>query len=623
MIHIFGTLSLYVALSFAFLQSILPLIGYCTKNPYFFAAARPCVYGGLAAIMSAYGLLTYAFISNDFSLLYVAANSHPLLPLMYRATAIWGAHEGSILLWILMLYLWTFVYVQLVYKRYAKPAQALAISLLGFIALGFLCFLIFTSNPFLLSPYRLQAQDLNPLLQDPGFVFHPPFLYLGYVGFSVTFAITLANLIAQQLTTAWARLARQFALLAWGILSLGISLGSWWSYRVLGWGGFWFWDPVENVSLLPWLSGLALIHILIVVEKKQSQQAWAVLLSIITFAMSILGTFLVRSGILISAHTFATDPARGLFLLLLLAVVLIATLAIYLRFYPHGKASTSRSWHGLARELFLLINSGLLIIALGTILLATLYPLILDTFHLGLISVGAPYFNTVLQPVLLLILLFMALSPMSTWQAKPLTSALIRGSWRFFISMLVTGASIYFYPHLSTLPAVIYLFLCMWIIAGLLEYFRFLPGMALAHLGFAILIVGIVLSSLLTEDKEELLQPGQVATVGPYQFFFLQVKGIEGSNYKGIRASFDVIKDKRYITTLSSDKRIYTVRDMVMTKVGIHPGLFRDLYIALGQPHDQDTWSVRLYYKPFIRFIWLGGILMLVGSILSIFRREQ
>lgn len=623
MIGDFGYFTLYFALFFALAQSVLPLLGYFRHNLYLQAFARPCAIGQFAMVAFAYGLLTIAFVNSDFSIAYVAANSHPNLPFMYRLTAVWGSHEGSILLWILILNCWTVFYSWIITQQKSIDGTSiLAISILGLISTGFLCFLLGTSNPFLEATTALAGNDLNPLLQDPGFVIHPPMLYVGYVGFSVAFAITLAALIAGQLTREWARLTRQFALLAWAFLSLGITLGSWWSYRVLGWGGFWFWDPVENASLLPWLTGIALIHVLVIVEKKQIAKQWAVLLAIISFAMSILGTFLVRSGVLISAHTFANDPKRGVFLLLLLAIILFTTLVIYFFYYPKEEKSIATQRHLLSRDVILLLNSALLLIAMLTILLGTLYPLILDAMHAGLISVGAPYFNTVLLPLLLVILFFMGLAPLTNWQTQ--ISHVVRK--QLFIKLFLSIGSValfaWYFPAVRSTLTLINITLCVWIILGLLDYFRILPGMAIAHLGFALFILGIILATALNQEKEVIIKPGNEVSVGPYQFYFLKTTGIQGSNYRGIRAYFDVVRNKRHIVTLTSDKRIYTVREMVMTKVGIHPGLFRDLYIALGEPTDDDNWSLRIYYKPFIRFIWLGGIMMLVGGLLSLRRKK-
>src|SRR3990167_3600417 len=395
MINLFGTIAILFALFFALLQTLLPLIGYRRHNTLLLAFARPAAYGQAFYMLIAYGLLTLAFVQNDFTLTYVANNSHTSLPLIYKLTAPWGAHEGSILLWILILNIWTIAFS--IVTKVDDAQRALTLALLGIISFCFLCFLLFTSNHFLATPELQSSRDLNPLLQDPGFIIHPPMLYMGYVGFSVTFAMTQAALLQNKLDSVWSLVIRRFAIAAWCFLTLGIALGSWWAYRVLGWGGFWFWDPVENASLLPWLAGLALIHVLIIVEKYNTTKKWAVLLAIITFILSLLGTFLVRSGVLVSVHTFANDPARGLFLLILLTILITAALLVYVVRLPSIFSSFIKNAF-FSRETFLLTNSHLLFIAMLTILLGTLYPLILDALRIGSISIGAPYFNLVMLP---------------------------------------------------------------------------------------------------------------------------------------------------------------------------------------------------------------------------------
>jgi len=567
MVSLAGQIALIIGLLFALAQGVIPLWGIARRNPYALAAARPCALGQFFCILMAFTLLTIAFVQSDFAISYVAQNSHPTLPFLYRLTAVWGGHEGSILLWILILNIWTMAFT---FCQKNNPNLPLVLAVLGLMSVSFLCFLLLTSNPFLSSIGIQTGHDLNPLLQDPGFVIHPPMLYMGYVGFSVAFAITLAALIKGELDTTWARVTRQFAIAAWCFLTFGIMLGSWWAYRVLGWGGFWFWDPVENASLLPWLSGTALIHVLVMTEKRGTAKAWSAFLALITFALSLLGTFLIRSGVLISAHTFANDPERGVFLLLLLAILVTAALAIYL---SRLSVLTAKQSLSSSRELALLLNSVLLFIAMLTILLGTLYPLLLDALHLGVISVGAPYFNQVMKPLVIITLLFMLLAPFSTWRHRTLSR---------------------------------------------IKSFKLSSGMALAHTGFFVLMMGILLSSAFSIEREVKLKPGSEAAIGPYRFLFLDTNGITGSNYRGIRASFDVTKQGRHIVNLYPEKRIYTVRDMVMTKVDIHPSIFRDLYIALGEPLDQNSWSIRLYYKPFIRWIWGGGLLMIIGGIVGI-----
>ncbi len=617
MISLFGKIALIFALIFSLLQSIVPLYGYVRHNPYAIACARPSTWGLFICVLTAFILLTIAFVTNDFSITYVAANSHPQLPFTYRLTALWGGHEGSILLWILLLAAWAIV-ISVTEKNISSRSLTLAI--LGLINFCFLIFLLFTSNPFVSTTAILSGNDLNPLLQDPGFVIHPPMLYIGYVGFSAAFAITLAALIKGKLDAAWARFTRNFALAAWCFLTFGITLGSWWAYRVLGWGGFWFWDPVENASLLPGVSGAALIHTLILVEKRDTAKAWAALLALITFALSVLGTFLVRSGILISAHTFANDPARGLFLLILLAILSTAALSIYIIRLPRLN-STPINFSLISRESGLLLNSILLFIAMSTILLGTLYPLILDAFHLGTISVGAPYFNRVMLPQIFIFMFVMGFGPLCHWQHDTINN-LYKLSWRkFLVSFFSAFILVLFGMHEYNWIAILSLTLSCWIIFSVVSFIRLQPGMTLAHVGFAVLIIGIMLSSSLSQEREVRMKPGNAVNLGPYQFFFINAQGIQGPNFRGIRGEFEVLKSTRHITNLYPEKRIFTVRQMVMTKVDIHPGIFRDLYIALGEPLNENDWSVRIYYKPFIRWIWFGGILMIIGGILAVLQR--
>lgn len=620
MIRLFGDIALYLAVFYAFMQSVLPLFGYWRKNNYLLACARPSAFGQAFFVIMAYVLLTIAFAQSDFSIAYVAANSHPLLPLMYRLTAVWGAHEGSILLWIVLLNVWTVIFA-LTQRKLNYEFYALVLAVLGLISFSFLCFLILTSNPFLPALEPLAGRDLNPLLQDPGFVIHPPMLYTGYVGFAVAFAITQAALIRGELNQTWAIIARRFALAAWCFLTFGITLGSWWAYRVLGWGGFWFWDPVENASLLPWLSGTALIHVLVLSEKRDMAKGLAALLAIVSFGLSLLGTFLVRSGVLISAHTFANDPARGIFLLLLLAILLTAALSVYVVRLPQLANSSVRfSW--LSREMALLLNSALLFVAMCTILLGTIYPLILDALHLGTISVGAPYFNRVMQPLVLIVMAFMGLGAFLHWKEQP-AGVLWKQVWtRVLLSIATAFIVLWSTTGQLEIISLICMSLSTWIILSIIPSIRFYPGMALAHTGFAVLVIGVMLSSILNVERDMRMMPGNQTNVGPYTFTFLNTQGVRGSNFRGIVTEFEVKKGDRFITKLYPEKRIYTVREMVMTKVDIHPSLFRDLYIALGEPLDNDYWSVRLYYKPFVRWIWFGGMIMMIGGLLSIAQRR-
>ena len=617
MIHVLGEMTLVLALVVALLQSVLPMLGVYYRQPYLLASARPLALAQGAYVVLAFLLLMIAFMTNDFSIAYVALNSHQLLPLFYRATALWGGHEGSILLWILMLNLWAMIY--LLTHRERTPLHALVIAILGMISFAFLCFLYFTSNPFLSLPFKAAGQDLNPLLQDPGFVIHPPMLYAGYVGFSIVFAITLAAVILKKLDTTWAISAQHFALAAWSFLTGGIILGSWWAYRVLGWGGFWFWDPVENASLLPWLSGTALIHVLLLVKKRGMAKAWASLLALITFSLSLLGTFLVRSGVLISVHAFANDPRRGIFLLLLLATITISSLIIYILCIPISMF-TKHPFSRFSKERGLLINSALLIIAMCTVLLGTIYPLIFDALHLNAISVGAPYFNTVMIPLVFTMLILMGFAVRTEWQKENTQCAPLKNfPWKIMAPITLI-AWILLWRITNHMDVMVFFgfALCMWVILSVFNIYRHALGVSLAHVGFAVMIIGVLLTTTLSQEKALTLKPGKAATLGPYHFFFVEINENQGPNYLGIRGVFDVFKNNRFITQLLPEKRIYTIRQTIMTKAAIHPGVFRDLYIALGEPLANDDWSLHIYYKPFVRWIWFGGILMILGGLSAI-----
>lgn len=637
-IHQFGNITLWCALLVASLQSTIPVIGYARNNCYALACARPLALLQFFWVACAYLLLTIAFLMDDFSINYVAANSHPALPFIYKLTATWGAHEGSILLWILILNIWTvmFSFVR-INKNFGCESRgfatsSLTLSLLGIVSFCFLCFLIFTSNPFMTSDASAQLQplDLNPLLQDPGLVSHPPMLYMGYVGFSVAFAITMAALIENQLDSTWAKLTRQFAMLAFCFLTLGIVLGSLWAYRVLGWGGFWFWDPVENASLLPWLSGVALIHILVLVERREIGQQFAVILALTSFVLSLLGTFLVRSGVLISAHTFASDPKRGVFLLLVLGIVVSAANVLYfMRLKTPGSSPTTdsdKSFTLFSRESKLLLNSSLLTLSMLTILIGTLYPLIIDALHLGTISVGAPYFNSVILPINIVMMIFMGLAPFCKWQKQPIRE-LFQQVWKYALLSFCAALALLWSLDIpgsgSNILNVINLTLCFWIIGSLLSQFRIKKAMCIAHTGFALLVLGVTLSNALSIEREVRLKIGNSVDVGPYQFFFMNTQAANGQNYRGVEATFDVVKNQHHITYLHPEKRIYLVRQQVMSTVDIHKSIFRDLYIALGDPFDLDDWSLRIYYKPFIRFVWIGGALMMIGGLMAIFNRRR
>lgn len=624
-----GHFALTLALCFAGMQAILPLIGSLKTNQLLLNTAKPFTFGQLFFLMASFACLTYAFISNDFSVKYVAQNSNSYLPLLYRISAVWGAHEGSLLLWVTILGIWSGA-VALLSKNLDKETLALVIAILGMISVGFLLFLLTTSNPFvrLLPNIPADGRDLNPLLQDFGLAVHPPMLYMGYVGFSVAFAFALAALIKGRLDTTWAKWSRPWTLAAWCFLTLGITLGSWWAYRELGWGGWWFWDPVENASFLPWLVGTALIHSLIVTEKRNTFKSWTVLLAITAFSLSLMGTFLVRSGILTSVHAFASDPARGAFMLKFLFVVVGSSLLLYAWRAP--KVYNGSSFDLLSRETMLLSNNVILMVCMATVLLGTLYPLILDATGLGKISVGPPYFNTVFVPLGGLLLIFMGIGPHCQWQQMNALELVKRLRYTLLASLVLGIVLPIMISQQLKYPAVGGLILAFWVILATLQdlYRRvrlngFRPlarhyyGMISAHLGVGVCVIGIALTSSYHVERDLHINISDTVTVGPYTFTLDTVKDLRGPNYTGAIAQFTVSQKGKKISELQAEKRLYNVQQSVMTEAAIDAGLFRDLYIALGEPLADEAWAVRIYYKPFVRWIWLGGLLMLLGGILA------
>ncbi|MBF8269435.1 MAG: cytochrome c-type biosis protein CcmF [Gammaproteobacteria bacterium] len=629
MIPELGHFALILALCMALVQTILPLVGAARGKLGWVILATPAARAQCLFMSLAFGLLTYSFIVNDFSLAYVANNSNSSLPLQYRISAVWGAHEGSLLLWAQILSFWT-VAVTIFSRSLTLIFRGRVIAIMGLVSTGFILFMLATSNPFArLFPVPVDGGDLNPLLQDPGLIIHPPMLYTGYVGFSVVFAFAVAALLGGQLDSAWARWSRPWTVVAWVFLSLGITLGSWWAYYELGWGGWWFWDPVENASFMPWLVGTALIHSLAATEKRGVFKNWTVLLAICAFALSLLGTFLVRSGVLTSVHAFATDPARGVFILALLVIYIGGALTLYAWRAP-GMAK-GNSFELVSKETFLLINSVCLTIAMATVLLGTVYPIFTEAFSLGKISVGAPYFNTVFIPLMLPSAVFMAFGVMARWRAD--TVARLWQQLKYIcIGSLVVGALLTFMlmeqVFIYTALAVI---LSLWITAATLlavyERLRHQPGlsglstgfigMSLAHIGFAISIIGISMTSYYSSETHTRIGLGDSVKLAGYEFQLEQLRDVSGPNYQATEAVVQVLRDGKQITTLHSQKRMYPVRGMPMTEAGIDAGLFRDLYFSLGEALDNKDWSVRIYYRPFVRWIWLGGLFMVVGGLLA------
>ena len=621
MIPALGLYALILALSLAICLATLPLLGSFTQYQAWQKLARPLSYGQLGFVLTAYCILTYCFVTQDYSVAYVARNSSLQLPLWYRIPAVWGAHEGSILLWVLLLSVWTAA-VAFFSRTLSDVVRSQVLAVLGWISTGFLLFILTTSNPFIRIFGTLPGQGagLNPLLQDPGFLIHPPMLYMGYVGFSVAFAFAIMALLQGRLETKWIQWFRPWTLAAWCFLTLGITLGSWWAYRELGWGGWWFWDPVENASFMPWLTGTALLHALSVAQKQQAYKAWTILLAIVAFALSLLGTFLVRSGILTSVHAFAVDPKRGIFILAFLGFVIGSSILLY-------------SWRGvrlrgqhhtplLSRGSLLLANNVLLMVAMATVLLGTLYPIVIQLLHLGKLSVGAPYFNHLFIPLMAPLLLLLGVGTICSWQAmsiKQLWSYIRVPAMLTLLTFVITLGVSYSKPLVA-----LGLALSCWIITTNLMVLRRLRreqqlslgtvGMVLAHIGVAVTVIGITLTSAYTLDRNVKIELGQATTVGPYQFKLISVVPLQGPNYKGVEGRVEVYHQRKRITVLHPEKRFYGASQIAMNHASIAAGIWRDLYVALGDPLTTQAWSMRIYYKPFVRWIWGGGLLMLLGG---------
>ena len=634
MIAELGHFSLILALAMAIIQSTFPIMGAAMGNLTYMSLARPAARLQFLFVSISFGILVYSFLINDFSISYVANNSNTLLPWVYRFSAVWGAHEGSLLLWTLILSIWT-IAVTFFSHRLPEYFLSRVIGVMGLVSIGFLLFMLFTSNPFeRIFPIPLDGADLNPLLQDPGLIIHPPILYMGYVGFSVAFGFAIAALLGGNLDTTWARWSRPWTLLAWIFLTIGIALGSWWAYYELGWGGWWFWDPVENASFMPWLIGTALIHSLAATDKREIFKNWTILLAICAFALSLLGTFLVRSGVITSVHAFATDPTRGVFILALLAIFVGGSLVLYAFRAPSTKSGGK--FKLLSRETFLLFNSILFLVAMLTVLLGTIYPLIIEALNLGKLSVGAPYFNAVFVPIMAPVIIFLGLGVLTKWKQDDF-SQLLKQLRNLLISSLFIGICIglIFFEN-NQLKSNAGIVAALWIstttlyslfvkiknkknkLAAMRIISRSFYGMLVAHIGFAVCIVGITITSQHSVDIHQRMKVGDIIEFSDYQFHLKDLKTVSGPNYEATEAIVDVTKDEDFITTLRSQKRIYTVRNMPMTEAGIDAGFTRDIYMALGEPLDNESWSVRLYHKPFVRWIWLGAILMAIGGLLAV-----
>lgn len=631
-----GQFALILALAMACVQALLPLIGSFTRQPLWLAYAQPAVWAQFALLTISFALLTASFLLDDFSVAYVANNSNSALPWFYKFSAVWGAHEGSLLLWLLILAGWSFA----VSLSRGLPVELLSrvLSVLGFISIGMMLFVILTSNPFDRFLPRIPADgaDLNPMLQDPGLIFHPPLLYMGYVGFAVTFAFALASLWTGQLDSAWARWSRPWTTAAWAFLTVGIALGSWWAYYELGWGGWWFWDPVENASLMPWLTGTALMHSLAVTEKRGVFKSWTLLLAIFTFSLSLVGFFLVRSGVLNSVHAFANDPERGFFLLILLAVTVGTSLLVYAVRVPNLKARVSYSF--LSRDVFLLANNILLVVACITVLLGTLYPLLLDALGKGKISVGPPYFNALFVPQMLLLGVFMGLGPLTDWKAMQ-WQKLRKKVWLAGAIALVLGFALlpWLYDGEWRLLVALGLTLFLWVVTTSLRDLweasrgkkgwkgitRSRWGMFFGHLGAALIVLGVTMVSNYGEERDVRMALGETVVVKGYHFTMTDLVHREGANFVADRAFIEVRNEEgRLLTTLTPEKRLYPVRGMPMTQVAIDWGLLKDVYVAMGEELAEDAWAMRIHYKPYVRWLWLGALIAALGGILAISDRR-
>jgi cytochrome c-type biogenesis protein CcmF len=621
MIPELGQLALALALAVALVQASVPLVGAARGDAAWMAVGRSAAHAQALLIAFSFGCLVYSFVANDFSVQYVAMHSNTRLPLGYRIAGAWGGHEGSLLLWCVMLGVWMSA-VALFSTHLPEEMAARVLGVLGLVSVGFIAFMLFTSNPFeRLFPAAADGRDLNPLLQDPGMVIHPPMLYMGYVGFSVAYAFAIAALLSGRLDAAWARWSRPWTTVAWMFLTLGIALGSAWAYYELGWGGWWFWDPVENASFMPWLVGTALIHSLAVTEKRGAFRSWTVLLAIIAFGLSLLGTFLVRSGVLTSVHAFAVDPKRGVFILGLFAVTIGGALALYA--WRTSRVGLGGSFEPVSRESLLLANNVLLAAAAGAVMLGTLYPLLLDAVGGGKISVGPPYFEAVFAPLMAPALFLMGVGPLARWKRASLPELAVLLRWALGASLAV-GLLLPFAMGEWHALVGFSLALALWIvITGLMTLRRSLRqtrahyGMVLAHAGVAVFVVGVALVKGYDAERDAKMKPGDTVELNGYVFKLDGVRPVEGPNYRAAQARMTVTREGRTVAVLRPERRVYTVQEQTMTEAAISPGLTRDLYVSLGDPLEGGAWLVKVQVKPFIDWIWGGCLIMALGGLLA------
>jgi cytochrome c-type biogenesis protein CcmF len=636
MIPEIGHFSLILALFVALALGTFSVMGGQQNRADWMAIARPGAHMLWLLTAFSFGCLTYAFFTNDFSVAYVAGHSNSKLPAMYRIAGVWGGHEGSLLLWLLMLSSWMLA-VSIFSRQLPDAMVSRVLGILALVAVGFILFMLITSNPFArLSDIPADGRDLNPLLQDPGLVFHPPMLYMGYVGMAVPFAFAIAALLNGRLDAAWARWSRPWATAAWIFLTLGIALGSWWAYYELGWGGWWFWDPVENASFLPWLVGTALIHSLAVTEKRGLFRNWTIVLAITAFSLSLLGTFLVRSGVLTSVHAFATDPKRGVFILLFLSVVVGGSLTLFA--LRASKVRSGGAFALVSRETFLLVNNVLLATAAATVLLGTLYPLIVDALNMGKLSVGPPYFNAVFAPIMVPVLFFMVIGSYARWKndsiaelaqkLRPVaiasvllgcTAPLLAGAWSALVAM---GLSLAFWIIFSSAVQVVR----QWRDT---VHLRSTPlsfwGMHVAHIGIAVCVIGITMVKGYETEKDVRMALGDTVSVGGYTFRLTGIRQVAGPNYNADVGDVELIRGERILRTLHPEKRTYFSSTMPMTEAAIDTSLVRDVYVSLGERLEggaTPAWAMRVYHKPFITWIWGGCLLMALGGAMAALDRR-
>ncbi len=634
MIPEIGQFALILALSLAICQGVLPLIGAHRNDMAMMRVGKTAALGQFVFVAVAFGCLTWSFLSSDFSVLYVANHSQLSLPTLYKISAVWGAHEGSLLMWILILAAWT-VAVSRYSSELPESFSARVIGVLGLLSIGFLLFILLTSNPFeRLSPPATDGADLNPLLQDPGLAIHPPLLYIGYVGFSVAFAFAIAAMLGGNLDQRWAKWTRPWTTLAWMFLTLGIMLGSWWAYYELGWGGWWFWDPVENASFMPWLVGTALIHSLAVTERRGLFKSWTLLLAITAFSLSLLGTFLVRSGIIVSVHAFATDPTRGFFILAFLAIVVVGALVLYAWRAPSMDSDAGFSL--LSRETFLLLNNVLLVVAATLVLMGTLAPLVIELLNGGKISIGPPWFEVAFLVPMIPLVLLLGVGMHTAWRTQDVRPwvALLRIP---AIAAILLGVvlPLMFYGRTSLL-LIVGVSAALWIIVtSLIQPIRSIRrkdgsagitrsalGMSVAHLGMGLFVLGATITSAFNVESDRALTPGQSVEVGGFDFEMVELRDVEGPNYSAIEAEIEIRKDGEFIATVRPQKRQYLVQKSWMTEAGIHVTWNKDLFVALGDQLGNGAWSVRVQYKPMIRFIWFGAIIMALGGLIAVSDRR-